>query len=168
MKGWLTIGRVAAAAQVPTDTIRYYESVGLLPPAARSAAGYRLYQRSEVRRLQLIKRAKLLGLSLSDIKDLVDQTFTDSCAHLQRELLDRIPAQVDEIERRMAELQALKEELYALQAQLVSLDVIGVGAMVAECEYCPCIEGTEGGGQHANEEGHVRAPHPAAVGGPGR
>jgi MerR family copper efflux transcriptional regulator len=142
MKGWLTIGRLAAEAQMPTDTIRYYESVGLLPAPARSAAGYRLYSRAEVRRLQLIKRAKLLGLSLQDIKDLVDQTFRGSCAHLQRELLGRIPAQVAEIERRMAELEALKGALDALQRQLLSLDVTEVQGVVAECPYCPVVEGT--------------------------
>lgn len=147
MKGWLTIGRLAAAAQVPTDTIRYYESVGLMPPPARSEAGYRLYPRSEVRRLQLIKRAKLLGLSLAEIKELVDHTFTDSCAHLQRALLDRIPAQVSEIERRMTELQALKDELRALQTQLASLDVTTVRDVVGECAYCPVVEGTAGEGR---------------------
>jgi len=142
MKGALTIGRLAAEVQVPTDTIRYYESVGLLPAAARSEAGYRLYPRSEVRRLRLIKRAKLLGLSLDDIKSLVDQTFTGSCAHLQGELLERIPAQLAELERRMAELQALKDDLCTLQEQLATLDVADTNAVVAECAYCPVVEGT--------------------------
>lgn len=66
MEGRLTIGRLATEAGVPADTIRYYESVGLLPPPARSEAGYRLYPRAELRRLRLIRRAKLLGLSLAE------------------------------------------------------------------------------------------------------
>jgi DNA-binding transcriptional MerR regulator len=144
MKGRLTIGQLAAEAQVSTDTIRYYESVGLLPPPARSEAGYRLYARADLRRLLLITRAKLLGLSLQDIKSLVDQTFSGSCAHLQQELLDRIPAQLAEIERRMAELSTFREELRGLQHQLTSLDVVEVNAVVAECEYCPVVEGTAG------------------------
>src|SRR5947209_926295 len=98
MKGRLTIGRVSAELQLPTDTIRYYESVGLVPRPARSEAGYRLYSRQDVRRLQLIKRAKLLGLSLDDIKQLVEETFTGSCTHLQQALLARIPAQLAEVE----------------------------------------------------------------------
>ena len=148
MKGWLTIGRLAAEAGVSADTIRYYESVGLLPAPARSESGYRLYSRAELRRLQLIKRAKLLGLSLGDIKDLVDQTFTDSCAHLQRELLDRIPVQLDEIERRMADLEALRHELRALERQLNGLDVAEVQGVVGECPYCPVVEGTAAVGEH--------------------
>jgi DNA-binding transcriptional MerR regulator len=142
MKGLLTIGRLAAAAGVSPDTIRYYESVGLLPPPERSRAGYRLYSRAEVRRLQLIKRAKLLGLSLQDVKELVDQTFTGSCTQLQHELLERIPAQVAEIDRRMAELAALKSELAALQGQLSSIDIADVEAVVAECSFCPIVEST--------------------------
>ena len=135
MKGQITIGRLAAEAQVSADTIRYYESVGLLPQPARSEAGYRLYSRADLRRLLLITRAKLLGLSLQEIKALVDQTFTGSCEHLQQELLDRIPAQLTEIERRMTELRALKDELHGLQRQLTSLDMVEGQAVVAECEH---------------------------------
>ncbi|MER3421658.1 MAG: hypothetical protein C4290_14525 [Chloroflexota bacterium] len=91
MEGYLTIGRLAAEAGLSTDTIRYYEAIGLLPAPARSATGYRLYPRAEVRRLRLIKRAKLLGLPLGEIRNLVEQTYTGSCAHLRQELMHRIP-----------------------------------------------------------------------------
>ncbi len=144
MGSMVTIGRLAAAAGVPADTIRYYESVGLLPRAARNAAGYRLYPRTEVRRLELIKRGKLLGLSLAEVKDLVEQTFTHSCAHLQQVLLGRIPIQLAEVERRIADLQALREELLGLQGHLRQLDGSLPGEPVAECQHCPCIEVTEG------------------------
>lgn len=139
MKGSLTIGRVAAETRVPADTIRYYESVGLLPPPVRSEAGYRLYGRSDVRRLQLIKRAKLLGLSLDEIKQLVDETFTGTCTHLQQRLLARIPAQLAEVERRLSELTALRDDLAALQTQLGGLDIVA-GAVVADCPFCPVVE----------------------------
>lgn len=144
MDGRLTIGRLTAAARVPAQTIRYYEAVGLVPPPARSASGYRLYPRSEVRRLQLIQRAKLLGLSLPAVKELVDRTFTASCAHVQQALLDRIPAQLSEIDRRVAELQALRQELVGMQDQLRRLDSTLPGDPVAACEDCPCVAGTEG------------------------
>ncbi len=138
----LTIGQLAREVQVSTDTIRYYESVGLLPTPSRSAAGYRLYSRAEQRRLLLITRVKLLGLSLQDVKVLVDQTFNGSCELLQQELLDRIPAQLAELERRVTELQALKDDLQGLQHQLASLDVVEGQTVVAERDYCPVVEGT--------------------------
>ena len=144
MDGLLTVGRLASEAGVSPDTIRYYESVGLLPAPQRSDAGYRLYPRSEVRRLRLIGRAKLLGLSLAAIKDLVDETFTGSCVHLQAALLSRIPAQVAEIDQRIAELQTLRGELLALHEHLEGLD-IAESDRVAECQNCPCIDGAERG-----------------------
>jgi len=139
----LTIGRLASATRMPAHTIRYYESVGLLPPPTRSPAGYRLYPRVAVRRLQLIKRAKLLGLSLPEVKDLVDHTFTESCSHLQQALLERIPRQLDDINRRIAELAVLKGELVALQDHLHRLDGSAPGEPVAECEGCPCVAGAD-------------------------
>lgn len=146
--GWLTIGQLAREVRVSTDTIRYYESVGLLPPPTRSDSGYRLYSRAEQRRLLLIARAKLLGLSLQDIKVLVDQTFNRSCEHLQQKLLERIPGQLAELERRMNEMQALKDELHGLHRQLAGLRMVESHAVVADCDYCPVVEGTAG-------EGHV-------------
>jgi MerR family copper efflux transcriptional regulator len=144
MNGQFTIGRLAAAAHVPTRTIRFYESVGLLPPPARSASGYRLYSPAAVRRLQLIKRARLLGLSLPQVKELVDQTFTASCAHLQQTLLARIPVQLTAIDRRMAELALLRQELVALQDHLQRLDGALSDDPVVECEDCPCVGAPEG------------------------
>ena len=140
----LTIGRLAAEAHVSADTIRYYEAAGLLPQPTRSAAGYRLYPRSEVRRLQLIKQGKLLGLSLPAIKELVDETFTDSCTHLQATLLERIPAQLAEVDGRIAALQALRQDLVALQDHLQRLDGTLPGDPVVECKQCPCVAGVEG------------------------
>ena len=55
---------VAAAAQVSTDTIRYYERVGLLPPAVRSRSGYRLFGPAAVDRLRFIQGAQRHGLRL--------------------------------------------------------------------------------------------------------
>ena len=63
----LTIGKVAGAAGVSADTIRYYERLGLLPKALRSAAGYRQYPDGAVTRLALVRNAQQFGFSLRDI-----------------------------------------------------------------------------------------------------
>ena len=66
MNGVMTIGQLAAAAQVKTATIRYYEQLGLLPKARRTPAGYREYSPGTVRRLALIRNAQRFGFSLRE------------------------------------------------------------------------------------------------------
>lgn len=67
----LTIGTVAKRAGVPIDTIRYYEREGLLPEPLRRASGYRSYNESAISRLRFIRRAKDLGFTLDEIRDLL-------------------------------------------------------------------------------------------------
>ena len=68
----LNIGRLAREVGVSTDTIRFYERRGLLAPPARSEANYRLYPRGDIRRLKFILRAKALGFTLNEIKELLN------------------------------------------------------------------------------------------------
>lgn len=67
----MTIGQVANASGVGIQTLRYYERENLLPTAARKPSGYRLYQPDAVARLRFIRRAKDLGFSLEEIRQLL-------------------------------------------------------------------------------------------------
>lgn len=67
----LTIGKIASLAQVSTDTLRYYERERLIAPAAKSAGGYRLYERDALRRLRFIKQAQQCGFNLTEIRSLL-------------------------------------------------------------------------------------------------
>lgn len=67
----LTIGAVAKRVGVAIDTIRYYEREGLLPEPERRASGYRSYDEGAVRQLRFIRRAKDLGFTLEEIRDLL-------------------------------------------------------------------------------------------------
>jgi DNA-binding transcriptional MerR regulator len=64
----MTIGRLAKATGIPTATIRFYESVGLLRPASRSSGNYRLYRRDGAERLTFIGAAQAAGFDLREIK----------------------------------------------------------------------------------------------------
>jgi MerR family copper efflux transcriptional regulator len=68
----LTIGQLSKLTGVPTKSIRYYEEVGILPPPQRSESRYRLYSETDVRRLELVRRARLLDMSLSEVRELVE------------------------------------------------------------------------------------------------
>ena len=67
----LTIGKLAAIADVRTDTLRYYEREQLLMPASKSDSGYRLYDGESVRRIRFIKQAQQCGFTLSEIAQLL-------------------------------------------------------------------------------------------------
>ncbi|HET8918774.1 MAG TPA: MerR family transcriptional regulator [Xanthobacteraceae bacterium] len=62
----LTIGKIAALAQVSADTLRYYEREHLIAPAAKSPGGYRLYERDALRRIRFIKEAQQCGFNLAE------------------------------------------------------------------------------------------------------
>lgn len=68
----LQIGEVADRVGLSLRTVRYYEEMGLLTPTARSDGGFRLFDDSQVDRLLLIKRMKPIGMSLDDMRLLLD------------------------------------------------------------------------------------------------
>lgn len=68
----MNIGTVAERSGVPPKTIRYYESIGLIDPAARRPNGYRRYSSIDMRTLNFIKRARSLGFSVDEVRDLLD------------------------------------------------------------------------------------------------
>ena len=79
MESRLTIGKLSELAGVPPKTIRYYEESGVLPPSSRSDAGYRLYTEIDVRRVELVRRARALDMGLAEVRELVEWASTGSC-----------------------------------------------------------------------------------------
>lgn len=76
----MTIGKLAKRADVSADTLRFYEDEGLLTPNKKSEAGYRLYGEDAVRRLDFIKHAQQCGMTLSEIRQLLELKANDrSC-----------------------------------------------------------------------------------------
>ena len=136
----LTIGAVARLADVPAKTIRFYEETGVLPEAGRSESGYRLYTSDDVRRIRLIRRARILGLGLREIKELADLAFAESCRTFEEELLRVIDRRLAEIDRTIADLVALKEDLGQLKASLVATSPCDESCRADECVTCRFID----------------------------
>ena len=67
----MKIGELAQRTGVPIDTVRYYERHGLLPPPQRQPSGYRSYHSEDVTRLRFVRRAKGLGFTLEEIRELL-------------------------------------------------------------------------------------------------
>ena len=66
-----TIGKLASLTSVSNDTLRYYEQEGLIEPAGKSPAGYRLYDSDSTRRIRFIRHAQNCGFTLAEIRDLL-------------------------------------------------------------------------------------------------
>lgn len=100
------IGNVAERSGVPAKTIRYYESVGLIPSAARAANGYRVYDELDLRALQFIQRARSLGFSVSEVASLLALWRDRSRASAEVKRLAQ--KRIAHVERKIEELQMLK------------------------------------------------------------
>jgi DNA-binding transcriptional MerR regulator len=141
----LTIGEASRRSGVPAKTIRFYEAEGVVPSPVRTTAGYRVYSPNDVRRLQLARRARLLGMALPEVKALVMRAFSSDCAAYADQVLDVIARQRAVIDGRIAELQALRQELDAVEAETRAAKAgIVKGRMVATCGRCPLIDDTTG------------------------
>lgn len=136
----LTIGALARRANVPVKTVRFYEDIGLLPAAERSEGGYRLFTLTDVRRLRLIRRAKLLGLSLQEIRELADLAFADSCQSFEVRLQTLIDRRLADVERTIAELQSLGDELRQLRTSLAAPAPCEGACRTDACDYCRFID----------------------------
>lgn len=109
----LTIGALASRAGFTTKAVRYYERIGLLPAPPRRPSGYRAYGEGDLARLDFIAKAKRLGLSLEEIRDVLAlrDAGVEPCVHVVR-VIDR---HVEEVERAIAELSEFRTQLRRIQ-----------------------------------------------------
>lgn len=105
----LTIGQLAKKVGLRTSALRYYEQEELLQPADRTAAGYRLYDHTAERKLRLIQRAQRLGLSLADIRLLLNKYEDGSLK--DETIIKTVEARVIALEQQLTELMVMRHEL---------------------------------------------------------
>lgn len=116
----LRIGQLAGRLDLNTKTIRYYEEVGLLPPARRSPAGYRLYDGDGERRLRFIASARRAGFALGEIKEMLAlRDRGEPPCRLVRQAIER---RERELEHQIADLIRLRKELGGLVRRARRLD----------------------------------------------
>ncbi len=108
----MRIGELAAQAGVNPKTIRYYESIGLLPEPDRTDAGYRVYGADDIDRLAFIRRAQQLDLSLDEIAEILAmrERGEQPCSYV----LDVARARLEELDRRIADMERARAELDSL------------------------------------------------------
>jgi len=108
------IGELGDRLGVNPKTIRYYESIGLLPDPERTPSGYRVYDESDLERMIFIKTAQRLGITLDEIKEILAlrERGEPPCRYVR----DILAKEVADIDERIADLQRLREELVTLEA----------------------------------------------------
>lgn len=109
------IHELATATGVPAQTIRYYESIGLVPRPQRAANNYRQYTSADAERLRLIAGARGLGIALDEIREIL-AARDNGIAPCDR-VLNTLTQRVAEIDQRIADLLTLRESLKQLHAQ---------------------------------------------------
>lgn len=107
----LTIGRLAKAAGVSAHSLRFWETEGLLSPGPRGDNGYRLYRADAVERVRFIVRAKALGFTLPEIRELLALNDGGGERAEVRRIAQR---RIEELDRRMAELGSMRAQLATL------------------------------------------------------
>lgn len=109
----LTIGKLADAAGVNVETIRYYQRRGLMAEPAKPMGGHRRYDSVAIKRVRFIKRAQVLGFTLEEVGSLLD--LDEACACVETRELAAHKLQV--IEDKLADLKAMRKALTALLRQ---------------------------------------------------
>lgn len=131
----LTRGKVAELTGCNLETIRYYEQIGLMPPPPRSGGGHRLYDEVLVRRLSFVRRSRELGLSLAEIRGLLE--LIDGGTYTCAEVKEMTEAHLQNVRSKIADLQVLEKTLKEMVSKCI-------GDEIPECPIVDALFGDRG------------------------
>lgn len=135
----MRIGQLAGRLGLNTKTIRYYESIGLLPNPARRPSGYRTYGEDDAERLTFVRTAQRFGLSLDQIREVL--AFRDRGEPPCGYVLESVHREVADLDQRIAELQAMRAQLGELLSRADS-------PPSTEARFCQLLEHREAATHH--------------------
>ncbi|GAB4336668.1 MAG: Cu(I)-responsive transcriptional regulator [Desulfobulbaceae bacterium] len=141
----LTIGKLAKMAGVTNDTVRFYERYGLIDPVARTASNYRLYHEEDAARLQFIRRAKELGFTLNEIKELLALSRDPHAT--KADIRARTEEKIEDIRQKIRDLTRIQEALEHL------VDMCDGHGPTDECPILQCLGGAPDEEQQHCEHG---------------
>jgi MerR family transcriptional regulator, copper efflux regulator len=120
-----TIGDVAERSGFSASALRYYEDIDLVRPAGRTEAGYRLYDDEELAKLGFIARAKQLGCTLDEIRDLLAVWEGEDCRPVQRRLHELVTGKLADAHNQIADLTAFSAQLTTAATHLAGPAIDG-------------------------------------------
>ena len=127
-----TAGQLAKVANVNIQTVRFYDRQGILKPVSRTEAGYRIYDKEGVKRLNFIIQAKELGFSLNEIKEFLELRVrsVQTCDRVRKKTTEKLK----DIQNKIAHLKKLKKTFK---------DLIGECEKRVITDQCPILEKME-------------------------
>lgn len=137
--GLVTVGEAARRSGFTIKTLHFYERRGLRPPSGRSPGGYRLYTEADLHRLEFIRQAKSLGLSLDQIRELAVSARNQTCSMTRPRLLRVLDDRIRQAARQIEALSRLKKTR-ARRRRTLALRPPTDHAR----RYCACLERSEG------------------------
>ncbi|MDP8953090.1 MAG: MerR family DNA-binding transcriptional regulator [Actinomycetota bacterium] len=143
----LRIGEAARLVGLPAKTLRYYEEIGLISAAGRTESGYRLYGWHELEQIKFVRRAKLMGLSLDQIRSLVKAAEAGIPNAVFERLEGVLDDNLEETERKIEELRAFRESLLEYRERAAEAEARGACRCgeQGKGQFCGCVaETTEG------------------------
>ena len=118
-EGFLSIGELSRKLEMSQRTIRYYEEIGLLNSIKRVEGGRRIYTEKDLRRLKLIKRLKIMGMTLSEMQELESMwSYEKSNEKLLRRLLELLNNHLKRLDDRIADLDIPRHEILEYQERI--------------------------------------------------
>lgn len=108
-------GTLATQTRVNSETIRYYEKIGLMPDPTRSTAGHRVYNQSHVKRLSFVRRSRELGFTLREIRELLK--LVDGGDYTCAEVRDRTLTHLDDVSKKVRDLQKMQQTLKSMASK---------------------------------------------------
>jgi len=111
----LSRGALASRSGVNSETVRYYEKIGLMPDPTRSSGGHRVYEQEHVKRLSFIRRTRELGFTLKEIRGLL--VLVDGGDYTCAEIRDRTLSHLDDVATKIRDLQKMQRTLKSISSK---------------------------------------------------
>lgn len=146
----LRIGQVAKSTGIAATTIRFYEAAGVLPAPPRTASGYRQYTPGGIQQLLFVRRGRVLGLSLRQLKALMVALDGGGRHAVRQRMREVIHAHLSTVQAQMRELRLLERELEQVLGRIETSSGKGPGGR------CRCLEPPDTSAGRGRRDGRYR------------
>lgn len=130
----ITIGEAAKIVGISAKAIRYYESIKLIGSLKREANKYRTFTNEDIQKLLIIKKARALGIPLSEVKKILSKCVEHGCEHAKEYVETQMPKYILSIDQKIEELEKLKQQFLSLKKKFKTINIKNVSINSDLCD----------------------------------